>query len=230
MLRIKPLFLIFTSLCAAFSSNAQTECELRVRASLFERDAYYAKTPMEFNDAMWAKSMALEVAMDYGASLDALNRIRLYVVPSEKRKEIGIRKSWLAYKMEEYDSAISFLQEVGVDVPIDKPSLKNEWVAMGLTFIVPAGFIYVEEPLMGVGYTALNALSICAVVYQIVSKCYISGILGGAMALNVSFMGAQEKVALQLMKRNSLLIKEAKKAALNSFFQASFEGKTAHLE
>ena len=230
MLRIKLSCLIFTFLCVVFSSKAQTEENPRVMASLCERDAYYAKNPIEFNEAIWAKSIALEKAGDYAASLNTLNRVRLYAVPSERRQEIGVKKSWLAYMVGDYDTAMSFLQEVGVDITINKPSLKNEWLAMGLTFIVPAGFIYVEEPLPGAEYTALNALAICGIVCQIMSKCYISGILGGAMALNVSFMGAQEKVALLLLERNSKAIKEAKKEALNSFFQVSSEGRTARLE
>lgn len=230
MLRIKLSCLIFTFLCAVFSSKAQTDLDPRVTASLCERDAYYAKNPIEFNEAIMAKSNALKEAGDYAASLNTLNRIRLYAVPSEIRQEIGIKKSWLAYAVGDYDTAVSFLQEVGIDVHVNKPSLKNEWLAMGLTFVVPAGFIYMEEPLLGVEYTALNALAICGIMVQILSNCYISGILGGAMALNISFMGAQEKVALLLLERNSKAIKEAKKEALNSFFQASSEGKTARPE
>ena len=62
------------------------------------------------------------------------------------------------------------------------------------------------------------------------SKCYVSGLLGGAMALNLTFMGAQEKVALLIQKRNSIILKESKRSALSSFFQASSEGRTERPE
>lgn len=101
---------------------------------------------------------------------------------------------------------------------------------MFLTFLVPAGFLYAEDPAGAVLYTGLNALSVGGIIMQVSSGCYLSAIVGGAMALNFTFMGAQEKVALLVEKRNLELEKESKKQALSSFFQASSEGRTERPE
>ncbi len=228
MLKMRRLFFIFTCLFVAFSAKGQSSANFQ--AALCERQAYYADTPMEQNAALMQKALWLEQAGDYKHSLSTLERVRLFGLAPSQRDSIGIRKAYLAYLLEDYDRSLSYLEEIAQAPDWQSPRLKNEWLAMALTFLVPAGFIYVEEPGQGALYTALNALAIGGIVLQISSGCYVSGILGGAMALNVTFMGAQEKVALLLQKRNSKVLKESKREALSSFFQASSEGRTERPE
>lgn len=229
MLRIKRLCLIFTFLCAAFSSKAEGSAEWHVQAALAERQAFEAANPPQFNDALLRKAYCLEQAGDYGKALETLNRLRMFAL-REKRDSVTMKKAEYAFLIEDYDTSIAFLQEIGRKIEITRPKLKNPYVGMGLTFLVPAGFIYVDD-YKGAGiYTLLNAASVGWIVLEVASGCWVNAILGGAMALNVTFLGAQEKVALQIEKHNLSRIKEAKREALSPFFQASSEGRTARPE
>lgn len=230
MLKIKRLFLIFTFLCVHFSSSAQTVVNPMLEASLCERDAFYAGNPVEYNEALLRKAEIQMQAGMYADALHSMERLRMYSIPAAKRKEIGFKKAYAAYLKGDYDLSFSYLQESDFEVPYTEPKKKSEALAMALTFLVPAGFLYAEDPAGAVEYTALNALSVAGIIYQLSSKCYVSGLLGGAMALNLTFMGAQEKVALLIQKRNSIILKESKRSALCSFFQASSEGRTERPE
>jgi hypothetical protein len=226
---MRRLFFIFTFLCAAFSVSAQQQSG-RLQAALCERQAYYAESPAEQNAALMQKARWLECEGDCRHALSTLERVRLFALTPSQRDSIGIRKAYLAFLMEDYDRSLSYLEEIAQAPDWQSPKLKNEWVAMALTFLVPAGFIYVDAPGQGALYTALNALAIGGIVLQISSGCYVSGILGGALALNVTYLGAQEKVALLVQKRNSQIIRQSRKDSLSSFFQASSEGRTERPE
>lgn len=225
MLRIKRLCLIFTFLSAAFSSKAEDgSARWHVQAALAERQAFEAADPLQFNDAILRKAECLETAGDYEGALETLNRLRMFAL-RDKRDSVIMKKAEYAYFAEDYDASMAYLQEAGRSVGVAKPKLKNPYLGMGLTFLVPAGFIYVDDWAGAATYTALNALSVGWIVLEISSQCWVSAILGGALALNVSFLGAQEKVALQIEKRNLRIKKETKKQALSPFFQASSEGR-----
>lgn len=228
MLRIKQLFFTSIILCVTFSVNAQTSEYLR--AALYEKQAYLADNPKAFNDAVFCKSQVLCEIGQYRESLSTLERVRAYSLTGRQRDSLGIRKAYLAYMLEDYDRAFSYLQEVDRPLSYTSPHKKSQWAAMFLTFLVPAGFLYAEDPAGAVLYTGLNALSVGGIIMQVSSGCYLSAIVGGAMALNFTFMGAQEKVALLVEKRNLEFEKESKKQALSSFFQASSEGRTERPE
>lgn len=228
MLRTKQLFFTSIILCVTFSVNAQTSEYLRV--ALYEKQAYLADNPKEFNDAVIGKAQILCGMGQYLEALSTLERVRAYSLTGEQRDSLCVRKAYLAYKMEDYDRAFSYLQEVDINPACEQIQKKSRWVAMFLTFLVPAGFLYAEDPAGAVLYTGLNALSVGGIIMQLSSGCYLSAILGGAMALNLTFMGAQEKVALLVEKRNSIVLKESKREALSSFFQASSEGRTERPE
>lgn len=232
MLKIRRLFLIFMFLCAAFSSSASIRRDsLLVKAACLEREVFSACCPMDANSALLMKSEILSEVGEYSKALECLNRIRLFGLSYQERQELNIKKAYLAYILEDYDASLSYLEEIGMELGYVEPKLKKDWAALALSFFMPAGFLYVEAPFIDAFvYTTMTAASIGWIVLQLSSGCYVSGLLGGAMALNVSFLGGQEKVASLLEKRNSDNIKSAKKEALSSFFQASSEGRIAHLE
>ena len=229
MLRIRRLFFIYIFLCAAFSVNVHAQ-DVYYRAALCEREVFCAQSPMEYNSAILKKADILQQAGEYKAALSALDRVKNFCLAPSQRDSVALEKAYLAYRIEDYDRAFSYLQEVDRAPVYEKPHLKNEWASMFLTFLVPAGFLYVGDPAGAAVYTCANALSVGYIAFQISSGCYLGGILGGAMALNLSFMGAQEKVALLTQKRNLESIKKAKRQALSSFFQASSEGRTERPE
>ena len=229
MLRIRRLFFIYIFLCAAFSVNARSQ-EVYYRAALCEREAFCAQTPAEYNSSVLRKAAMLQEAGEYKSALSSLDRVKSFCLSPAQRDSVALRKAYLSYRMEDYDGAFSYLQEAGMEPAYTAPRLKSEWASMILTFLVPTGFLYVGDPAGAAVYTGANALSAGYIALQISSGCYLGGILGGAMALNLSFMGAQEKVALLTQKRNFISIREARRQALSSFFQASSEGRTERPE
>ena len=232
MLKIRRLFLIFMFLCVAFSSRASIRRDsLLVKAACLEREVFSACSPVDANSALLMKSEILSEVGEYSKAFECLNRISLFSLGYQERQELNIRKACLAYYLEDYDASLSYLEENGVELGYIEPKLKKDWAALALSFLMPAGFFYVDAPFTDAFvYTTMTAASVGWIVLQLSSGCYVSGLLGGAMALNVSFLGAQEKVASLLEKRNFDIIKSAKKEVLSSFFQASSEGRTEHLE
>ena len=226
--------LIFTFLSALCSNSLwaqeKDEAALLYEAALCERRVFEAENPREAASALSAKSEAYEKAGHYSKALDCLNRIQPYLLSPQGRRELAYKKAELSYKTGDYESALNYLKEQGIAPEVEDVRLKKDWLGMLLTFAVPAGFAYAEDLSGAVIYTLLNAASVGWIVLEWSSACYVSAVLGGALALNVSFMGAQEKVALQIEKRNSLLIQEAQRQALSSFFQVSSEGRTARPE
>lgn len=227
-------YLTFIFLSVLFSNklSAQSESEaaLLYQAALCERQVFEAENPMVATEALWAKSEAYEKAGNSVDALASLARIQPYLLSPQERRELAYKKAELAYRQGDYVSALNFLKEQGMEPQLESPKLKKDWLGMLLTFAVPAGFVYVEDLSGALIYTLLNAASVGWIAFEWNAACYVSAVLGGALALNVSFMGAQEKVALQIEERNSSAIKEAQRQALSSFFQASSEGRTERPE
>ena len=67
------------------------------------------------------------------------------------------------------------------------PSLKKEGTAAVLSFIPPAGQIYLKEPGRGVASMILNAGAAAFTVVEILDYSWITGILGGGILLNETF-------------------------------------------
>ena len=234
MRRTALYLLIFTFLSVLFSNSLaaqeKDEAALLYEAALCERRVFEAENPKEAASALSAKSEAYEKAGEYSKALACLNRIPVYLLSPQQRVELAYEKAELSYKSEDYESALNYLKEQGIAPEVESVHLKKDWLGMLLTFAVPAGFVYVEDYSGAVLYSLLNAASLGWIVLEWSAASYVSAVLGGALALNVSFMGAQEKVALRIEERNSSLIKEAQRWALTSFFQASSEGRTERPE
>lgn len=216
MRRTTLLFSISIFLSAAFSLRGQDADSLYM-ASLCEKAVFEAETPRQANQALLEKARILHSQQLYRQEMEALGRLRMFALRPEQRSEVLQRQACCAYLLEDYDAALSFLEEAGVDTGYVQPKLKSEWAAMFLTFLVPAGYVYVDEPWEGLLSTSLNALSVLWTVSQISSGCYVSGILGGAIALNGTYLGAQKRVAQLLQQRNSEILKESKKNCLVHF-------------
>lgn len=213
MRRTTLLFSIFIFLSAAFSLRGQNLDSLYA-ASLCEKAVFEAQTPRQANQALLEKARILHGQQLYRQEMEALGRLRMYALRPEQRGEVLERQALCAFLSEDYDAALSLFEEAGIETGYVQPKLKSEWAAMFLTFLVPAGYIYVEKPLEGLLSTSLNALSVLWIVSQISSGCYVSGILGGAIALNGTYLGAQKRVAQLLYQRNAEIIRESKKACL----------------
>lgn len=138
----------------------------------------------------------------------------MYLLSPEERRELTLQKALCTYLSKDYDASLSYLAEAGVKASPESPRRKNEYLAMALTFLVPAGYAYAEAPWTeAVLSTALNAGSVAWTVTQLAGGLYLAGGLGGAIALSYTFLGAQERVATLVENYNSFEVVAAKREA-----------------
>ena len=218
MRRTLLLFSIFIFLSAAFSSRADAQTARRdsllFEAAKCERIVYEAQNPREVNAALRRKAELYKQAGLYKEAGATLERVRMYLVAAPERGDVLVQKALCAFLAEDYDSAMSLLAEAGVECNYVQPKLKNEWAAMLLTLLVPAGYCYVGAPGEGLVSTALNAASVTWAVTQISAGLPVIGILGGCLCLSETYMGAQERVAYLLELHNREALREAKRRAV----------------
>ena len=216
MRRTTLLCLISTFLSAVcFSAAAQ---DVRVDSLLFEaakceRIVFDAPNPLEANDALIRKAELYKQAGLYAEALSTLDRVRLFLVPADRRTEITIQKSLCAFLGGNYDASLSYLEELGIQTEYVEPKLKKDWLGMALTFLVPAGYIYAGAPGEGAVSTALNAGSVAWVIVNLNAGLPVTALLGGALALSYTFLGSQERVAELIAIHNSSKVSDAKRDA-----------------
>ena len=220
MRRILLSFSIFICLSALFSSKAcagdvRTD-SLLIEAAKCERIVYEAQHPRELNSALQRKAECYKQAGLYSEACATLERVRMFVLPSSERGEVLVQKALCAFLAEDYDMAMNFLAEAGVECKYQQPKLKSEWTAMLLTLLVPAGYIYAGAPGEGLLSTTLNAASVTWAVTQTVVGLPVIGILGGCLALSETYLGAQERVATLLARHNDELVRGAKREAVGA--------------
>lgn len=192
---------------------------LLFEAVLFEREAFTAKSPALRAEALSRKADLCLRAGNPRSALSALERIPMFALSPSKRTEITSRKALCAYLDEDYDAALSYLAEAGKTVSLSAYSRKSEAVGMALGFVVPVGYAYAGasfgETLLS---TLLNAASITWAVTQIGAELYITGGLGGAIALSSTFLGAQKRISTLILSHNAISSAEAKRnAAIGAF-------------
>lgn len=190
---------------------------LLFEAAKCERIIYDNPNPLTVNEAILKKVSLYREAGENALALQTLQRIRMFAMSPEARKSVLIERAWLNYLLEDYEASLACLNEAGVEVDYKKSDLLDGWTAMLLTILVPAGYIYVGAPVEGAVSTALNAASVAYIVFQISSGMYISGIVGGAFALNATYLGAQKRVATLVKDRNREALSYSLASALRTF-------------
>ena len=206
--------LISTFLFAAFNASAAQDVDsLLFEAAKRERIVFEARSPIEVNDALLQKAEFYKQAGLYKEALQTLERVRVYLVPADSRSNLTVQKSLFAFLAGDYDASLSYLEELGVHTEYVEPKLKKDWIGMALTFLVPAGYIYAGAPGEGAVSTALNAASVAWIVVNLNAGLPVTALLGGALALSYTFLGAQERVAELIAIHNSSKISEAKREA-----------------
>lgn len=91
-----------------------------------------------------------------------------------------------------YDGESPYLQEL-LDLYASHPPIRRHGTAMALAFIPPLGHIYNAAPGEGVLSAGLNAAAAAFTVASLLGGYWISGIVGGGIALNYTFMGNQQR-------------------------------------
>ena len=215
MRRTALLCLICTFLFAICNSGRAQDVRdsLLFEAAKCERIVFEAPGPYEVNHALLSKAELYKQAGLYKDALQTLERMRLYIVKADLRSEVILQKSLLAFLAQDYDASLSYLDELGIETNYVEPKLKKDWVGMVLTLLVPAGYIYAGAPGEGAVSTAMNAASIAWIVTQLNAGLPVTALLGGALALSYTYLGAQERVAELIAIHNSSVTEAAKRDA-----------------
>ncbi len=176
-------------------------------AVLCERESFEARFPLQKADALKRKSELCLKAGKPGAALEALERVPMFALSPEERHDVTLKKASCAYLSEDCDAALSYLAEAGVETPALTTPHKSEALGMALGFIVPAGYAYAGatfgETLLS---TLLNAASLTWTVTQIGAGLYLTGGLGGAIALSSTFLGAQKHISTLIQTYNARVV------------------------
>lgn len=101
----------------------------------------------------------------------------------------------------EGDDLGAALEQIG-DFYSDHPELKDDRKAMIRAFLPPSGHFYTGNYGEGWLSLALNTAAAGWCVWQCIGGNWISGLLGGGIALNYTFMGNQERTAWLVEKYN----------------------------
>lgn len=75
------------------------------------------------------------------------------------------------------------------------PQHKSDGATMALSFLPPAGHMYTGHGREGLLSMALNAGAVAITAASLLSSYWITGIVGGGILLNYTFMGNQERTA-----------------------------------
>lgn len=214
MRRTALLCLIFTFLSAAgFKAHAQDRDSLLFEAACCEHIVFDSQNPREAGEALIRKAELYKQAGEYAGALETLERVRMFVLTPDERRAVIIQKALCAFMDGSYDTSMTYLSELGIDPGYQEPKLKKDWLAMALTLLVPAGYIYAGAPGEGAVSTALNACSVAWIVLNLSAGVPVTALLGGALALSYTYLGAQERVAFLVEKSNSSKIEAAKRDA-----------------
>lgn len=187
-----------------------------MKAALCEKVVWEGADPFLANEALVKKASVYVEAGEPALAAETLNRVRMYVLSPEERKAVLLLRAECHAASQDYDQAIACLREAGVEVPEYEVRQKSDWMALFLSFIVPAGYAYAGEPAAGLLSTALNAGSIAWMVCNIIDQCYVSGFLGGAFALYYTFYGAQGRIQTLIDEYNRSQEEKAKSEAVRS--------------
>ncbi|MDO5442408.1 MAG: hypothetical protein Q4G10_01930 [Bacteroidia bacterium] len=102
------------------------------------------------------------------------------------------------YEGEELESALAQIEKQFSETP----DLKSTSKVLALAFLPPLGHWYTGHYGEGALSMLLNAAAAGWCVWQCLEGCWISGLLGGGIALNYTFMGNQERSAWLVEKYN----------------------------
>ena len=228
MLRIWSFCTIFIFLSVAYSAKGQeiSGGSPLERALRWERLAYSSDDQAVVDSALLRKALCYGEAALPGEALRTLDRIRLYMLESDKVSEVLLLKSRFSREAGDMGAALGFLEESGCAeehpgeyavllaasrrFPESKeyalacastaagkdkvtelfrkaPGLRKESTAAILSFLPPAGQIYLGRPLEGIALMLLNAGAVGFTVMELVGHDWITGLLGGGLLLNETF-------------------------------------------
>ena len=215
---------------AAKASCYRQEGRYGEAAATLGRIQMYALSPEERSDILYRKELYHYLAGEYASAASCLDeagpsaelrRLRLDALVlgecgrwAESRAAATDLLSRM-YEGEELDAAQRELDDLFMHVP----RLKEEKQAVFRSFLPPLGQMYSGHVSEGLQSMLLNAAAAGWTVWQCLSGNWITGLLGGGVALNATFMGGMER-SVQLAEQYNRDAMRAFNDALRSLLRA----------
>ena len=154
-----------------------------------DRIRLYLLEPEAISEILLLKSRYSRESGDYGAALGFLEESGLACeYPSDY--SVLLASSWRLSEAEE--QALAYAGTPSEKEQVMKffkkaPKIKKEGTAAVLSFLPPAGHLYLGKPGAGIASMLLNAGAICFTAIELSAGNWISGLLGGGLLLNETF-------------------------------------------
>lgn len=225
-----PYCIISIFLCAASSIEAagpRDSLYWAMEAVACEREAFVCGDMYEANAAILRKAACCMRAGDYSSAAAALQRVQMYMLDAPDRARTIHLKEVCAFLTGDFDAARSYASEQPVlkgadteDAAIvvlledmraalaDAPPYKSGNRAMALSFLPPLGQWYSGHYGEGLLSMGLNAAAAGLVAFGCIGGDWVTGLIGGGMALTYTFMGNVSSSAEMAGKHNAKLQEE----------------------
>lgn len=183
---------------------AKADCYMQLgrysdASATLDRLRLFAFTPEELTDALYRKELMYYLGGEFAqaaalvpevepVSQDILMLHALVLACSGRYDESEV----MAARCISWDGPSPYLDEL-LALYRQHPAERSGAVALAFSFFPPAGHFYNEAYGDGLLSLGLNAASIALTVASLVGGYWISGILGGAIALDYTFMGNIER-------------------------------------
>lgn len=230
MRKTLPYCIISIFLCAASSIEAaepRDSLYWAMEAVACEREAFASGDMYEANDAILRKAKCCMRAGNYTSAAAALQRVQMYMLDAPGRIRTAHLKEVCAFLTGDFDAARSYSLEQPVLEGADAedaaiaallgdmrsalaaaPSYKSESRAVALSFLPPLGQWYTGHYAEGLVSVGLNAAAAGLVAFGCIGGDWVTGLLGGGMALTYTFMGNVNGSAAMAGKYNAKLQEE----------------------
>ena len=188
----------------------------------YERAVYSGASLEEANAALMGKARCYKALGRYAEASSTLARIRMFALTPEERQEVLFQQELCRFMGGEFEQAAAMVEEVepvsqdvllfnGTNPRLGEllkfyeghPRVKSEKTATVLSFVPPLAHFYNEAYGEGLLSAGLNAASVGIIVANLVGGYWISGILGGGIALDYTLMGNRERNAFLVHKNNT---------------------------
>lgn len=236
MNRILLFFITSIFLSAAYSTDAQ-EYDWALKAVEAERAVYLAEDPDAANDALIAKAFCYRQAGMFSDASSTLGRVRMYLLSPDRQDAVLLEQALCHCLAGDPEAAVSVLEPraahdtelsqalAALRVEFDSAhKYKKEGTAVALAFLPPLGMWYTKHYGEGMKSFVSNAAAAGWTVWQCLGGCWISGLLGGGLALNHTFMGGIDSSAQYVGEYNDTVRREWNEALKNMLLDFSSAG------
>jgi len=189
-------FITYIFLSTAFCAEAQETPSAELEAVLCERTVWAGADPQDSNEALLRKASICYGLGRFHDARSALGRVRRYMLTDAQNVTLLEDMLLCCYMEGDLDGAMSAAVELGlVGATAPAPHLPDGLMTV-LGLLPPLGHICAGKPSEGLLSAALNAGSILWTVLCCMDGAWVGGLLGGGMALDYTWLGSRERVAV----------------------------------